>query len=49
MQRALASAQGVQAEAARRLGISRSLLAYKLKALGIAPETPSPEAGVKKT
>jgi len=49
VQRALASAHGVQAEAARRLGISRSLLAYKLKALGIAPETPSPEAGVKKT
>jgi len=49
VQRALASAQGVQAEAARRLGISRSLLAYKLKALGIAPEAPTPEADVKKT
>ncbi|HMM34149.1 MAG TPA: sigma-54 dependent transcriptional regulator [Thermoanaerobaculia bacterium] len=49
VQRALASAHGVQAEAARRLGISRSLLAYKLKALGIAPEPPSSEADVKET
>lgn len=31
IQRALESAQGVQAEAARRLGLSRSDLAYKLK------------------
>jgi len=49
VQRALASAHGVQAEAARRLGISRSLLAYKLKALGIAPEAPAAEVSVKKS
>jgi two-component system, NtrC family, response regulator len=35
VRRALVAAGGVQAEAARRLGISRSLLAYKLKALGL--------------
>jgi DNA-binding NtrC family response regulator len=34
VQRALAAADGVQAEAARRLGVSRSHLAYKLKARG---------------
>jgi len=34
IQRALAVAGGVQAEAARRLGVSRSHLAYKLKARG---------------
>jgi DNA-binding NtrC family response regulator len=33
--RALASGEGVQAEAARRLGISRSALAYKLTKYGI--------------
>jgi two-component system NtrC family response regulator len=36
--RALAAAGGVQAEAARRLGVSRSLLAYKLKTLGVSVE-----------
>jgi DNA-binding NtrC family response regulator len=49
VQRALASARGVQAEAARRLGISRSLLAYKLKSLGLAPEAVPPDVDVKKT
>jgi DNA-binding NtrC family response regulator len=34
VQRALAAAGGVQAEAARRLGVSRSHLAYKLKVRG---------------
>ena len=34
VQRALAAASGVQAEAARRLGVSRSHLAYKLKVRG---------------
>ncbi len=33
--RALADAGGVQAEAARRLGISRSHLSYRLKRLGL--------------
>ena len=47
--RALASADGVQAEAARRLGISRSLLAYKLKALGSRRTGPRPTADVKET
>jgi DNA-binding NtrC family response regulator len=45
--RALASAGGVQAEAARRLGISRSLLSYKLKVLGVSAEGPSPDKDVK--
>lgn len=45
--RALAAARGVQAEAARRLGISRSLLAYKLKVLGVPVEGSSPGAAVK--
>ncbi len=45
--RALVSAQGVQAEAARRLGISRSLLAYKLRALGIPANGAVPDRGVK--
>ncbi len=45
--RALASAQGVQAEAARRLGISRSLLAYKLKALGSSANGAVPGRVVK--
>jgi len=34
--RALAAASGVQAEAARRLGLSRSDLSYKLRRLGIS-------------
>ncbi|MBK6406660.1 MAG: sigma-54-dependent Fis family transcriptional regulator [Holophagales bacterium] len=45
--RALASARGVQAEAARRLGISRSLLSYKLKALGLSADAASTDPGVK--
>ncbi len=45
--RALVSAHGVQAEAARRLGISRSLLAYKLKALGIPANGAASERVVK--
>jgi DNA-binding NtrC family response regulator len=47
--RALASAHGVQAEAARRLGISRSLLAYKLKALGLPANGAASDRAVKKT
>ena len=45
--RALALPGGVQAEAARRLGISRSLLSYKLKALGLSAEGASPDPNVK--
>ena len=37
VRRALAAAGGVQAEAARRLGVSRSHLAYKLKTKGGGP------------
>ena len=37
IRRALAAAGGVQAEAARRLGVSRSHLAYKLKTKGGGP------------
>lgn len=37
IRRTLAAANGAQAEAARRLGISRSLLAYKLNKYGIRP------------
>lgn len=45
----LASTSGAQAEAARRMGVSRSVLAYKLKKYGIRPElvpdvTPQPGA-----
>ena len=47
--RALASARGVQAEAARRLGISRSLLSYKLKALGLSVEATSLGSDVKES
>ena len=36
--RALVAAGGVQAEAARRLGVSRSDLSYKLRRLGLRPE-----------
>jgi DNA-binding NtrC family response regulator len=39
--RALAAAKGAQAEAARRMGVSRSLLSYKLSKYGIRP-TDSP-------
>ena len=35
--RALAAANGAQAEAARRIGLSRSLLSYKLNKYGIRP------------
>ncbi len=37
--RALAAADGVQAEAARQLGLSRSALAYRLKRLGLNTDT----------
>jgi DNA-binding NtrC family response regulator len=36
VQRALSAASGVQAEAARRLGLSRSDLSYKIKKLGLS-------------
>jgi two-component system NtrC family response regulator len=35
LQRALKASDGVQAEAARRLGISRSDIAYKIKKYGL--------------
>jgi two-component system NtrC family response regulator len=38
--RALESAGGVQAEAARRLGISRSDIAYKIRKHGLEPHPP---------
>jgi len=47
VRRALVAAAGVQAEAARRLGISRSLLSYKLKALGLASCGVGPTTDVK--
>jgi two-component system NtrC family response regulator len=37
IRRALNASGGAQAEAARRMGISRSLLAYKLQKYGIRP------------
>jgi two-component system NtrC family response regulator len=41
--RALRESRGVQAKAAELLGISRSLLQYKLKSIGIHPEPTHPE------
>lgn len=40
--RAIRNANGVQAEAARQLGLSRSDLAYKIKKYGISVESPNP-------
>ncbi len=39
--RALEAAGGVQAEAARRLGVSRSALAYRLRRLDLEPDSPA--------
>ncbi len=39
--RALESASGIQAEAARRLGISRSDIAYKIRKHGLGPRSPN--------
>ena len=40
VQRALAASEGIAAQAARKLGLSRSDLAYKLRRLGIVRERP---------
>ncbi len=48
IERALAKSQGVQAKAAELLGISRSLLQYKLKTLAASSEPPSDPPPVQK-
>jgi two-component system NtrC family response regulator len=48
IERAMAKSQGVQAKAAELLGISRSLLQYKLKTLAASSEPPSDPPPVQK-
>ncbi len=41
IERALEAAEGVQAEAARRLGLSRSDLSYRLRRIGLPSRRPA--------